>query len=241
MAVATSARAITASVGRKGRNARADVKVVQELLNRNIGVLVPLRPLVVDGRVGPHTEETIMAYQRRAVGLRRPDGRVDPGGATIRKLNTAANVRLSNPATRRGLIASGESILKGVNQQLQERVLSFATKYGPVKIASGKRTVRKQAELMAPMSTRDLNMYGENTYYIKQIKALRKPRSVDAVYEILLDARKKGSRISYHLVGRAVDISARDKFDWAKASRVAKEVGLKVKKEKWRNCFHVQL
>lgn len=243
MATASVSREIRGSVGRRGANARSDVKVVQELLNRSVEVMVPYRSLVVDGRSGPRTEEAIMHYQRRAVGLRQPDGRVDPGGQTIRALRGTAKARLSGPATRKGLVLSGAHKLNDVDAVLREKVLAFAAKFGPIHVTSGRRSLRKQAELMAKMDNHSLHMYGEDTYYIVQIKALPKPRSADAVHKILVRAHRngKGSRISWHVVGKAVDISAKAPFDWAKASQVAREVGLKVKKETWRNCFHVQL
>ena len=74
------------SVGTKGRNNRSDVLLIQQLLNKNIGRLVPLAPLTPDGQTGPATEGAITEFQTRIVQLARPDGRVDPGGTTLRKL-----------------------------------------------------------------------------------------------------------------------------------------------------------
>lgn len=75
------------SVGPKGsKNDPADVRVIQELLNENLGLLIPYAPLVVNGDVTPGTVALIEAFQRRVVGLRKPDGRVDPGGTTWKKL-----------------------------------------------------------------------------------------------------------------------------------------------------------
>lgn len=63
-----------------------DVATVQTLLNDNMHQLAPLRPIEPDGRIGPVTIGVIESFQERAVGLTRPDGRVDPGGRTIRTL-----------------------------------------------------------------------------------------------------------------------------------------------------------
>jgi hypothetical protein len=82
-------RSISASVGRLGgANRPPDVVTVQELLDR-----VPPReggpapPLIVDGVCGPLTIKAIQAFQLRHFGFHGMDGRVDPGGRTLRKLN----------------------------------------------------------------------------------------------------------------------------------------------------------
>ena len=76
---------IDKSVGKKGHNNPQDVKVVQRLLNKHS--LPPLRDLTVDGDAGPNTIRTIEHFQEVVVKMRIPDGRVDPGGKTIRHLN----------------------------------------------------------------------------------------------------------------------------------------------------------
>ena len=81
---------ISASVGKKGLNKYKDVATVQTLLNNNIYRLTPLRPLVVDGDCGPKTIDVIIQFQNRVVRLNNPDGRVDPGGLTLKNLNSGA-------------------------------------------------------------------------------------------------------------------------------------------------------
>jgi hypothetical protein len=82
-------RSISASVGRLGGvNRPPDVVTVQELLNRvppQKGGPAP--PLVVDGRCGPLTIKAIQTFQLHHFSFRGMDGRVDPGGQTLRKLN----------------------------------------------------------------------------------------------------------------------------------------------------------
>jgi peptidoglycan hydrolase-like protein with peptidoglycan-binding domain len=78
---------ISASVGNKGKNLVADVRTVQQLLNQNLHHLFPLLPLKVDGACGPVTVGMITDFQRRRVGMSKPDGRVDPGGKTLEFLN----------------------------------------------------------------------------------------------------------------------------------------------------------
>jgi len=77
--------AIAASVGRGGINAKADVRQVQQLLNRWLAATNEPQ-LPVDGGAGPQTIGAIEAYQARVLGAAAPDGRVDPGGRTWRAL-----------------------------------------------------------------------------------------------------------------------------------------------------------
>ncbi len=73
------------SVGRGGVNERVDVGAVQQRLNALMG---PSRQrLKHDGKVGSKTIGAIIDFQKSVVGLRRPDGRVDPAGKTVRAMN----------------------------------------------------------------------------------------------------------------------------------------------------------
>jgi hypothetical protein len=78
---------ISASVGRGGRNLASDVVVVKGLLNANLHQLVPFAPLSVDGTASPEMLAAIAEFQRRALRIANPDGRVDPGGRTLSALN----------------------------------------------------------------------------------------------------------------------------------------------------------
>ncbi|MFE6162157.1 peptidoglycan-binding protein [Streptomyces sp. NPDC056486] len=95
----TTAPSISATVGAGGTNTPDDVRVVQDLLNRAADA-----GLAVDGVCGPDTRQAITAYQ--AAFLRTPDGRVDPGGQTLRRLAAEARDRRgpprSDPATAAG-------------------------------------------------------------------------------------------------------------------------------------------
>jgi len=75
------------SVGRNGVNNRSDVLTIQQLINANLPI--PLRPIVVDGRCGPATITAIEEIQRRNLRMIRPDGKVEPNGATFRFLTGA--------------------------------------------------------------------------------------------------------------------------------------------------------
>ena len=83
------ARSITSSVGRMGaRNVPQDVKTVQELLNKvRHGAGRPIPVLVQDAICGPKTISAIQKFQAHHFGWASTDGRVDPEGPTLRKLN----------------------------------------------------------------------------------------------------------------------------------------------------------
>ncbi len=72
---------IQGSVGFGCTNARADVKIVQILLNMNGAA----PPLVVDGLYGRNTDRAIDRFQA-AMGQASPSGRVDPDGETLKQL-----------------------------------------------------------------------------------------------------------------------------------------------------------
>lgn len=68
-------------------NLSNDVIAIQKLLNshkKKQGIPSLLRE---DGRIGPLTIRAIEEFQRNVVRMSAPDGRVDPGGGTLRKLN----------------------------------------------------------------------------------------------------------------------------------------------------------
>lgn len=76
--------AIAGSVGQGGRNSLHDVRSVQQLLNKWIEP-----PIMVTGACsGAADDRTVRAIRDfQSDFLSSPDGRVDPGGTTIRKLN----------------------------------------------------------------------------------------------------------------------------------------------------------
>lgn len=82
------ARTIRASVGEKGVNHKDDAVTVQELLNSVAAEKGGADPkLVPDGLPWGKTIAAIKRFQKVACGAKLPDGRVDPGQATINKLN----------------------------------------------------------------------------------------------------------------------------------------------------------
>ncbi|MDH5674306.1 MAG: T6SS effector amidase Tae4 family protein [Myxococcales bacterium] len=91
---------ISASVGRRGTNLAADVETIQRLLNDHLASIPPTKALDDDGKVGNLTIAAIERFQTRVVGMTRPDGRVDPGGRTLRSLNaTGLPPRTTSPSS----------------------------------------------------------------------------------------------------------------------------------------------
>ncbi len=78
---------ISASVGSRGRNRPNDVKIVQRLLNKWQDNIDLDNALLTDGLAGRKTVLAIVEFQGRVVGMIEPDGRVDPGGLTLRMLS----------------------------------------------------------------------------------------------------------------------------------------------------------
>lgn len=82
---------ISGSVGYKGTNNPADVKLVQQLLNKKINA-----GLVEDGDCGKLTINAIAKFQQNVVKLAKPDGRIDAGGKTWQALS--GNTTTTPPA-----------------------------------------------------------------------------------------------------------------------------------------------
>jgi hypothetical protein len=79
---------ITASVGISATNLANDVSVIQDALNRvspDQGGPSPL--LVIDGACGPKTKNAIQQFQLKQFGWSGADGKINPGGQTITRLN----------------------------------------------------------------------------------------------------------------------------------------------------------
>jgi hypothetical protein len=82
---------ISASVGSGGVNRKDDSMTVQELLNEvpaNQGG--PSPQLVVDGLPWTKTIAAIRHFQKVQLNFKWPDGRVDPNGKTLARLNEFA-------------------------------------------------------------------------------------------------------------------------------------------------------
>lgn len=79
---------IAGSVGRGGRNLRGDVAAVCARL-----LALGFNP---GGKIAD-LDAAIERYQREVVGLRRPDGRIDPGGRTLTALSQSKRAPAPEP------------------------------------------------------------------------------------------------------------------------------------------------
>ena len=80
---------IGASVGIGGTNTQADVDKIRGLLRRHSRWLIPLALPSETGAFDDLMGEAIKRFQLRAGAIKRPDGRVDPNGFTLKRLNLA--------------------------------------------------------------------------------------------------------------------------------------------------------
>lgn len=87
-------KTLNSAVGRQGLNARADQETVQSLLNRvavaDGGPAPPLTAAVRDRAISAPLQAAIERFQQHNVDQRFRDGRIDPGGQTLRMLNVLA-------------------------------------------------------------------------------------------------------------------------------------------------------
>lgn len=87
---------IKQSVGLGGTNKKIDVKIIQAAINLSQSSSFALKEkLIVDGAIGKKTISAIEHYQSFVVDMNKPDGRVDPGGNTIKSLKKTLTKGLS--------------------------------------------------------------------------------------------------------------------------------------------------
>ena len=74
--------------------------VVQALLNENISSLIPYSFVQVTGRMDGQTLNMIAEFQSRVLNKAKPDGKIDPGGQTERKLHEGIDSELTRDKLR---------------------------------------------------------------------------------------------------------------------------------------------
>lgn len=89
------------AVGIRGKNKPDDIKAVQISLNKLLCLISPTELLAVDGTLGskPESSETVKAisrFQKKVVGMIRPDGTIDVNGKTHRKINEKLKARTTD-------------------------------------------------------------------------------------------------------------------------------------------------
>lgn len=114
---------ISGSVGRGGKNVKADVVLVQQRLNTH--ATSGQAKLDVKGVVTAQVIAAIEAFQRKFVpALRTPDGRVDPNGATFRALMAPGA-----PETAPAAPPDGEFVLPAKPPAMRPRAWDFVFKF----------------------------------------------------------------------------------------------------------------
>lgn len=141
---------IAKSVGVQGSNLPPDVGIIQSLLN----AAGATPRLAVDQRVGPRTIAAIQAYQAKF--MKNPDGRIDPDGTTLKRLNGTAAPRAKQPVektewTGDSSLWSQEKKLLSMNPEMAKKVKAVLKtlekeSFKP-KIFFGWRSVKVQLEL----------------------------------------------------------------------------------------------
>ncbi len=97
-----ASKTLTASVGQGGSNQKADVLLIQELLNKNGATLK------VDGDCGAKSIAAIKAFQQSKLGAANSSGLIEPGSQSWKALNgeTAVSPPVENPVPSKTLTAS---------------------------------------------------------------------------------------------------------------------------------------
>jgi hypothetical protein len=152
---------LTGSVGRRGMNAPADVKLVQTLLERHSRWLTPLKRIEATGICDPLTIVGIEQFQARAMLLARPDGVVWPNGPTLKALSrpvideplfksepaaaaTAGKSKLLKP--ERGLLTFEAEGIEAPGNYFHSRVLHVPPGASGVTLGRGYDMAKKSTE-----------------------------------------------------------------------------------------------
>lgn len=158
------------SVGLGGKNSINDIKAVQTSLNQLMNLIPPTKALVVDGKLGlkpesSNTVKAIMLFQKKVVGMVRPDGKIDVNGKSHKKINeklVAVKPVIATPVTET-LKAKLRSKLKLYENKIEYMYLDTrgfvtvgvghmmataedAKKIAFVKAASGSPATKKEIE-----------------------------------------------------------------------------------------------
>jgi peptidoglycan hydrolase-like protein with peptidoglycan-binding domain len=166
---------ILASVGKNGVNRQDDVQEIQQALNKvKPDEGGPTAKLVEDGLSGPKTVAAITAFQQQH-GL-TADGRVDPGGQTLAKINAVIGASVS------ASIAFGPNANRNVVSTYTLNVLEdvlAAAGLTSLRIESTARTPEDQARIMFDnIETKGIksqyDLYGTNGEKVIDVYAAEK-------------------------------------------------------------------
>jgi hypothetical protein len=204
---------ISGSVGRAGDNRTADVAAVQKLLG-----------MAASGKADAGTLAAIEAFQRDTMKLAAPDGRIDPGGRTLKALAALAP---NGTVTYAATLDAESRIVSPYAIKVIEKAVAAAGFKAAV-ITSTLRTPARQAATMYDMAMQDLAaqraLYGAAGDQVLAVFAAErdKPKAqvlakMQARIEDLLD---QGVRVSNHVV-RPQDYARLNVIDIGMASTQA--------------------
>ena len=109
---------ITKPVGGKIPNPnREEVRLVQKLLNKHRKP--PLSLLDENGVDGLEVKGAIAEFQQRVVGMKNPDGRVDPGGKTLQALDSAIKETFGKNAPEAGIFSHPDADKVSLSYSIQ--------------------------------------------------------------------------------------------------------------------------
>lgn len=222
---------ITQSVGHGGINAPADVRIVQQLLQRFVTQERLTAPRG-DGVIDPPTLIAIIQFQTRAMNILVPDGRIDPGGKTMRALvahAAAANPAPVTPAATGGGAAVpvtyghdvpvGAQIVSDYAIKVIRKALAMAGMKAAV-MTSTLRLPQEQAETMYKNAAKSLDaqykLYGATGDEILKIyeKNRTKPKAdvIALMRKKIEDQLAAGKQVSRHVttVGRYAALNVVD-------------------------------
>lgn len=212
--MATISRAVGRGVANPNRD---DVKLVQQLLNQHRKP--PLRQIAVNGSPDQETIAAIEEFQARVVKMARPDGRVDPNGATLRKLSeggrsAAASTApgsgyFSHPDAAKVTLAYGANAVK-MNREAEHLLKSILAACGMTKgtLNSTLRTYHDQARITITQTYKRDPSAVSTWYGADVLKACKEHLDdIDGFAAWWKEHdRKRGKVSSKHLSNRAMDV-----------------------------------
>lgn len=126
---------ISHAVGKKGKNEKIDVKVIQAALNLVQSNKFDLKTkLLVDGLAGKGTIAAIELFQSSVVGMNKPDGNIDVNGKTIKTLQKLVKKGL-NEYSFTAIMGYGKKITLNVYLPLFQNMLPQYQINTPLRIA----------------------------------------------------------------------------------------------------------
>lgn len=168
---------LSGAVGIGGRNQASDIRAVQTALNQLIALIPPTRRLAVDGSLGqvPARSRTVAAietFQKKVVGLVRPDGRIDPNGRTHRTINQKLTQATASQAAPSATLIT--TLLQRLEQQEGRIAHMYLDTRGYVTVGVGHMIPDEDKATAIAFVHRDTGQPGTAADIRKEYSALKK-------------------------------------------------------------------